>query len=252
MKSLRERWQAGEPTLGAWCTIPSPWTAEVAARSGHDWVCVDTQHGLIGYDVMLPMLQAISAGGVPSFVRVQWNEPGAIMKALDAGAGGVIVPMVNSPEEARSVVGACRYPPDGFRSMGPTRARTLGGDWRLPICVVMIETVEGVKRADEILAVPGVDVVFVGPSDLAVSAGLDSSYEGRHPEHRRLIEAVAESAKAHGVVAGIMCGSAEVAAQWHHAGYQMLALESDTRLLTAASEQITEKSKRLLGEQTGR
>jgi 4-hydroxy-2-oxoheptanedioate aldolase len=252
MKALRERWKAGEPTLGAWCTIPSSWTAEVAARSGHDWVCVDTQHGLIGYDVMLPMLQAITAGGAPSFVRVQWNEPGTIMKALDAGAGGVIVPMVNSPEEARSVVGACRYPPEGFRSMGPTRARTLGGDWRLPICVVMIETVEAVNRADEILAVPGVDAVFVGPNDLAVSAGLDSSYDGRHPEHRRLIEAVAKSAKAHGVVAGIMCGSAEVAAQWHRAGYQMLALESDTRLLTAASEQITEKSKKLLSEEAGR
>jgi 4-hydroxy-2-oxoheptanedioate aldolase len=251
VKTLRERWKAGEPTLGAWCTIPSSWTAEVAARSGHDWVCVDTQHGLIGYDAMLPMLQAITAGGVPSFVRVPWNEPGTIMKALDAGAGGVIVPMVNSPEEARSVVGACRYPPDGLRSMGPTRARTLGGDWRLPICVVMIETVEAVKRADEILAVPGVDAVFVGPNDLAVSAGLDSSYEGRHPEHRRLIEAVAKSAKDHGVVAGIMCGSAEVAAQWHNAGYQMLALESDTRLLAAASAQITEKSKKLLAEGTG-
>jgi 4-hydroxy-2-oxoheptanedioate aldolase len=198
------------------------------------------------------MLQAITAGGVPSFVRVQWNEPGTIMKALDAGAGGVIVPMVNSPEEARSVVGACRYPPDGIRSMGPTRARTLGGDWRLPICVVMIETVEAVKRADEILAVPGVDAVFVGPNDLAVSAGLESSYEGRDPEHRRLIEAVAKSAKAHGVVAGIMCGSAEVAAQWYKAGYQMLALESDTRLLTAASEQITGKSKKLLSEGHGR
>jgi 4-hydroxy-2-oxoheptanedioate aldolase len=248
MKTLRERWQAGEPTFGAWCTIPSPWTAEVAARSGHDWVCIDTQHGLIGYDVMLPMLQAVTAGGAPSFVRVQWNEPGTIMKALDAGAGGVIVPMVNSVEEARTVVGACRYPPEGYRSMGPTRARTLGGEWRLPICVVMIETVEAVKRADEILAVPGVDAVFVGPSDLAVSAGLDSSYEGRHPEHRRMIDAVARSAKAHGVVAGIMCGSAEVAAQWHKVGYQMLALESDTRLLAAATEQIVAKSKKLTTE----
>ena len=245
MKTLRERWQAGEPTFGSWCTIPSSWTAEVAARSGHDWVCIDTQHGLIGYDVMLPMLQAIAAGGVPSFVRVPWNEPGTIMKALDAGAGGVIVPMVNSVEEARTVVGACRYPPDGFRSMGPTRARTMGGEWRLPICVVMIETVQAVNRADEILAVPGVDAVFVGPNDLAVSAGLDSGYEGRHPEHRRLIEAVATAARAHGVVAGIMCGSPEVALQWHKVGYQMLALESDTRLLTASTEQILLQSKKL-------
>jgi 4-hydroxy-2-oxoheptanedioate aldolase len=252
MKPLRERWKAGEATLGAWCTIPSPWSAEVAARSGHDWVCVDTQHGLIGYDVMLPMLQAISAGGAPSFVRVPWNEPGTIMKALDAGAGGVIVPMVNSADEAKSVVGACRYAPDGFRSMGPTRARTLGGEWRLPICVVMVETVQAVSRVDEILAVPGVDAVFVGPSDLAVSAGVDSSYEGRHPEHRRMIEIVAKSARTHGVVAGIMCGTPEVAAQWHKVGYQMLALDSDTRLLAAATEQIADKSKKLIAEQTGR
>lgn len=250
MTSLRERWQAGEPTFGAWCTIPSSWTAEVAARSGHDWVCIDTQHGLIGYDVMLPMLQAIAASAVPSFVRVPWNEPGTIMKVLDAGAAGVIVPMVNSVAEARSAVGACRYPPDGYRSMGPIRARAVSADWRLPICVVMIETVQAVSRADEILAVPGIDAVFVGPNDLAVSAGLDSGYEGRHPEHRRLIETLASSARAHGVVAGIMCGSPEVALQWHRVGYQMLALESDTRLLTAASERIVAESKKLM-EPTG-
>ena len=246
MKSLRERWQAGEPTFGAWCTIPSSWTAEVAARSGHDWVCVDTQHGLIGYDVMLPMIQAIAAGGVPSFVRVQWNEPGAIMKALDAGAGGVIVPMVNSVEEAKAVVGACRYPPDGYRSMGPIRARAIGGEWRLPICVVMIETVQAVSRADEILAVPGVDAVFIGPNDLAVSAGLESSYEGRHPEHRRMIEVVVKAARKHGVVAGIMCGSPEVALQWHMAGFQMLAMDSDTRLLTTATDQMVAQAKELV------
>ena len=246
MSSLRERWKAREATLGAWCTIPSSWTAEVAARSGHDWVCIDTQHGLIGYDVMLPMLQAISAGGVPSFVRVPWNEPGAIMKALDAGAGGVIVPMVNSVEEARAAVGACRYPPDGMRSMGPIRARDVGGDWQHPICVVMIETVQAVTQARDILAVPGIDAVFVGPNDLAVSAGLESSYEGRHPEHRRLIEAIAEAAHASGVAAGIMCGSGKVARQWHEIGFVMLGMQSDTRLLAAASEDIVNSARELM------
>jgi len=246
LTSLRDRWKAGEPTLGAWCTIPSPWTAEVAARSGHDWVCIDTQHGLIGYDVMLPMLQAISAGGVPSLVRVPWNEPGAIMKALDAGAGGVIVPMVNSVEEAGAAVDASRYPPDGIRSMGPTRAREVDTEWRNPICVVMIETVQAVARADEILAVPGIDAVFVGPNDLAVSAGVESSYEGSNPEHRRLIEAIRRAAGAHGVAAGIMCGSPEVAAQWHEAGFVMLGLQSDTRLLAAASEQIAKGAKEMI------
>jgi 4-hydroxy-2-oxoheptanedioate aldolase len=245
MSSLRERWRAGEPTFGAWCTIPSTWTAELAARSGHDWVCIDTQHGLIGYDLMLPMLQAIAAGGVPSFVRVPWNEAGTIMKALDAGAGGVIVPMVNSVEEARLAVGACRYPPDGFRSMGPTRAKVVDGDWRLPICAVMIETVQAVKQVDDILAVPGIDAVFVGPNDLSVSAGLDSSYDGRHPEHRRMIEAVARACQAHGVTAGIMCGTPEVAKQWQKVGFQMLALNSDTTLLAEATTQIVERANKL-------
>jgi 4-hydroxy-2-oxoheptanedioate aldolase len=247
MRSLRERWKAGEATFGAWCTIPSSWTAEIAARSGHDWVVVDTQHGLIGYEVMLPMLQAISAGGVPSFVRVPWNEPGTIMKALDAGAGGVIVPMINSVKEAEAVVGACRYPPMGYRSMGPLRARVVDPEWKNPICVVMVETVQAVSLVDEILAVPGIDAVFVGPNDLAVSAGVDSSYEGRDPGHRRMIEAVAKSAKAHGVTAGIMCGTAEVALQWRNAGYQMLALDADTRLLATAEEELAERAKKLAG-----
>ena len=246
MTSLRERWKAGEPTLGAWCTIPSTWTAEVAARSGHDWVCVDTQHGLIGYDVMLLLLQAISAGGVPSLVRVPWNEPGAIMKALDAGAGGVIVPMVNSVAEARAAASAMRYPPDGTRSMGPIRARDVDANWRQPLCIVMIETVAAVEQADQILAVEGIDAVFVGPNDLAVSAGLDSSYEGRHPEHRRLIEAIATAARKAGVAAGIMCGSPEVARQWHEVGFVMLGLQSDTRLLQDATRDIVSRTRAML------
>ena len=243
---LASRALAGKATFGEWCTIPSSWTAEVAARSGHDWVCIDTQHGLIGYDVMLPMLQAISAGGVPSLVRVPWNEPGSIMKALDAGAGGIIVPMVNSVGEAKMAVAACRYPPTGIRSMGPIRARAVDSEWRQPICVVMIETVEAVARAREILAVPGIDAVFVGPNDLAVSAGLDSSYEASDPKHRRLIEEIIEAARASGVAAGIMCGSADVALQWYRIGFVMLALQSDTRLLEAASARIVAAARELI------
>ena len=246
MTSLRERWSAGELTFGAWCTIPNAWTAELAARSGHDWVCIDTQHGLIGYDAMLPMLQAIATTGVTSLVRVQWNEPAAIMKALDAGAGGVIVPLVNSVAEAKAAAGSCRYPPDGFRSMGPIRARVVGGDgWRLPLCIVMIETVDAVSRADEILAVPGIDAVFIGPNDLAASAGLDSGYDGRDPEHRRLILQVLAAARARHVTAGIMCGSPGVAQQWGDQGFQMLALQSDSQLLAGASAQIVTEAREL-------
>jgi len=244
--NLRERWKAGEATFGAWCTIPNAWTAEVAARSGHDWVCIDTQHGLIGYDAMVPMLQAVASTGATSLVRVHWNEPAAIMKALDAGAGGVIVPLVNSVEEARAAAGACRYPPEGFRSMGPVRARVVDDDWRVPLCVVMIETVDAVRQADEILGVPGIDAVFVGPNDLAASAGVDSGFDARDPEHRRLILEVGAAARSHGVIAGIMCGSPAVAKQWSEAGFQMLALQSDSQLLASASAQIADEARNLV------
>src|SRR5439155_16169946 len=119
---LREVLTSGRPAVGGWCVIPGAFTAEVVARSGVEWICIDAQHGLVGYGEMLSMLQAVTATGVPALVRVPWNDPGWIMKALDAGAAGVIVPMVNTPEEAEAAAGACRYPPDGYRSWGPTRA----------------------------------------------------------------------------------------------------------------------------------
>ena len=130
--------------------------------------------------------------------------------------------------------------------MGPIRARAVDSEWRQPICVVMIETVEAVARAREILAVPGIDAVFVGPNDLAVSAGLDSSYEASDPKHRRLIEEIIEAARASGVAAGIMCGSADVALQWYRIGFVMLALQSDTRLLEAASARIVAAARELI------
>src|SRR2546422_11694400 len=108
--TLREMWEAGMPTLGGWCLIPNSFSAELMGRFGFDWVCIDAQHGMIGYDQMLGMLQALSITGTPSIVRVAWNAPSDIMKALDAGANGVIVPMVNSREEAIAAVGAGRYP----------------------------------------------------------------------------------------------------------------------------------------------
>src|SRR5256714_13047251 len=122
MTTLRELWDGGDVTVGGWCAIPSAFPAELMGRCGFDWVCVDTQHGLVGYDQMALMLQALSITGTPAFVRVPWNSPGDIMKALDAGAQGVIAPVVNSAAEARQAVSACRSPPEGFRRWGPMRA----------------------------------------------------------------------------------------------------------------------------------
>ena len=223
--------------LGGWCVLPSAFSAELMGRCGFDWVCVDTQHGLIGYDQMALMLQALAITGTPAFVRVPWNNPADIMKALDAGAQGLIVPMISSAAEARQAVAACRYPPDGYRSWGPIRA-ALGVDGygpatanRRTVLAVMIETAAGVEAADEILSVPGVDAVYVGPNDLAVSHGLAPSATAEDPEHVRLIERILDACDLRDVVPGIHCGSAETALRWRERGFRMLNVSSDAVFL---------------------
>jgi 4-hydroxy-2-oxoheptanedioate aldolase len=226
-------------------------------RAGWDWCCIDTQHGLIGYDAMVPMLQALSAAGCPPVVRVEWNDPATIMKTLDAGAEGVIVPMVNSVEQARAAVAACRYAPEGSRSWGPMRARMLNPEYsvesgRDPICAVMIETVEAIASLEQILdQVSGLDTVFVGPNDLAVSMGVrGSSYAGENPEHRAAMERIGELCQARGITAGIMCGSPEVAEQWRRKGFRMLAVGNDAVLLAGAAGAAARRSRELRAEET--
>ncbi len=244
MSTLRELWDGGGVTVGAWCVMPGAFSAELMGRCGFDWVCVDTQHGLVGHDQMALMIQGLAITGTPAFVRVPWNQPGDIMKALDAGAQGVVVPMVNSAEEARRAVAAARYPPEGTRSWGPIRA-ALGVDGYTPaaanrrvVVTVMIETPAGLQAADEILAVPGVDAVYVGPNDLAVGHGLPPSSDAENPEHRRLIEAILASAQRHRVVAGIHCGSLETARMWRGSGFRMLNVNSDAVFMRQAALEV--------------
>jgi 4-hydroxy-2-oxoheptanedioate aldolase len=246
MTTLRELWDGGGVTVGGWCVIPSAFSAELMGRSGFDWVCIDTQHGLVGYDQMALMLQALSITGTPAFVRVPWNAPGDLMKALDAGAQGVIVPMVNSADDAHRVVGACRYPPDGFRSWGPIRA-ALGVDGYSPatanrrvVVAVMIETVAGVAAADEIVSVPGVDAVYVGPNDLAVTHGKSPSADEFDGEHAQIVETVLGACQRHGVVPGIHCGSIETALRWRERGFKMFNVTSDGIFLRAGATRVVQ------------
>jgi 4-hydroxy-2-oxoheptanedioate aldolase len=237
--------QGAQPMLGGWCAIPSGFASEILARS-FDWICIDMQHGLAGQAEMVSMLQSVAVRGTPALVRVPWNEPGAIMRALDAGAQGVIVPMVNSATEARQAVAACRYAPDGFRSWGPSRnvlyeQLTPAEVNRRVVCVVMVETTAAIGAIDEIASVEGVDAVFVGPSDLAVSIGVSPSRGAGDPQHSALVARVAEVCSLRGIVAGIMCESAANAISRFEAGYRMLALRSDARLLQSACESITQE-----------
>ncbi len=156
-------WRRGEQTIGCWLSLANSYTAEAISKLGFDWVCIDMQHGLIDYSDLTSMLPAISSSDATPLVRVPWNEPYEIMKALDAGAYGVIVPMVNNREEAAQAVAACRYPPDGTRSFGPIRAALYAGNGYAQeandqlACIAMIETVEGIENDEEIVATPGLD-----------------------------------------------------------------------------------------------
>src|SRR4051794_30390285 len=227
-------------TYGGWCMIGNPFATEVVSGTGCDWLCIDQQHGLIGDEAMRTMVQAADIRDTPSLVRVAWNEPAAVMRALDAGAHGVIVPMVDSPEEARAAARASRYPPRGFRSWGPLRSGmatpafdpAIGNEQT--VCLVMVETVQAVEQLDAILDVDAVDGVFVGPNDLAISHAGSNEGAGRSPRDLEMIHRIADACAARGVAAGISCADVEDAHRWRAAGYTLLGMPSDAGLLGAA------------------
>jgi 4-hydroxy-2-oxoheptanedioate aldolase len=232
MSSLRDLWRSGATTLGGWLSVPSTVTAEAVARSGLDYVCIDTQHGAVEYSDAVPMIQAILLGGSRPIVRVPWNEPGIIGKMLDAGAQGVIVPMVNSVEEAEAVVRACRYAPDGARSFGPGMAAPrVESDYvawaRKHVAVIpMIETAQAVAALDDILAVSGIDAVYVGPADLSLTLGLPPGNNDDEPTFMTALGDVASACARAGVVAGIHSTGA-LTAKRVESGFRMVTVTAD-------------------------
>ncbi len=240
---LKAAWSEGRATLGGWLTIESAFSAELMAHQGFDWLCVDMQHGLIDFGDAVTMLQAISTTDVVPLVRVPWNDPAPIMQALDAGAYGVIVPLVSTAEEAARAVAACRYPPDGIRSSGAARGTLYGGSDYAEhanaeiACVVMIETAEALENLDAILSTPGVDAAYVGPSDLAYALGIEPTGDSAHPRHAAAVAAVLAACLRHGVTPGIHTHSAEYSRRYIEDGFRMVMLGADGRFLrTAASE----------------
>lgn len=226
-------WREDRQTIGAWLSIDSTFTAEVMAQAGFDWVCLDMQHGLLDYNDVKRMLPAISTTDTIPFVRVPWNEPYEIMKVLDAGAYGVVVPLVNNREEAERAVAACRYPPDGMRSFGPIRGAMYGGAGyvqganRELACIVMIETAEALANLDEIMSTPGVDAVYIGPADLAYALGLEPTGDNDTPKHVEAVNRIFEHCKKHGIAAGIHTGSLKFTQRYLEQGFHMVTLGAD-------------------------
>jgi 4-hydroxy-2-oxoheptanedioate aldolase len=230
--ALKALLSSGGVAHGGWLSIPSSVSAEIVARTGFDYVCVDMQHGLVDYSDALAMLQALCLGASSPVVRVPWNEPGIIGRVLDAGAMSVIVPMVNSPDEARAAVAACRYAPAGARSFGPVRAflqegaRYFASANAEVACIPMIETARALERLDAILDVPGIDAVYVGPADLSITLGLPPGNNDDRPEFVAALERVVAACRARGIAPGIHA-SAALAARRRAMGFRMITVSAD-------------------------
>ncbi|MBK4215529.1 2,4-dihydroxyhept-2-ene-1,7-dioic acid aldolase [Paracoccus caeni] len=245
-ENFGDHFRSGGQAVNAWCGIPSTVTAEIVARAGFDMLTIDMQHGLVDYQSVLSMLQAMQASDAPKLVRVPWNEPGIIMKVLDAGADGVICPMVNSAADARALVAAARYAPVGTRSYGPVRAAMLHQDYvarsgDLVQVFAMIETAEALAQRDEIMAVEGLSGVYVGPADLGLSMGYQPTLL---PEEPAVLEAIAQvlaSARQAGLLAGIHCGNGARVRAVQAQGFDFGSLSTDggifTRAIAAALEE---------------
>jgi 4-hydroxy-2-oxoheptanedioate aldolase len=243
---VRQLWRENKTAIGGWLSIPSSFSAEVMAHQGFDWLCVDMQHGIIDYPDAVPMLQAISTTETVPIVRVPWNDPWLIMKALDAGAYGVIVPLINTAADAEAAVAACRYPPAGIRSSGPTRAIYYGGrDYQEHandevLCFCMIETKQGIENLEEICSVPDLDLVYIGPADLSLALDLPPRADVEVPIHLQTVQRIRETAHRHGIHAGMHCAGAPFAAKKVQEGFDVVMLTSDVACLAgAAAERLT-------------
>jgi 4-hydroxy-2-oxoheptanedioate aldolase len=241
---LRTLWGAGKPVINSWLAIPSSFSAEVMAHQGWDSLTVDLQHGVIDYAQMVPMLQAISTTATVPIVRVPWLEPGIIMKSLDAGAYGVICPMVNTRDDAARLVACTRYAPQGTRSFGPIRATLYGGaDYATRandtvVAFAMIETAQALDNLDAILSVEGLDAIYIGPSDLSLALGCKPVFDDVEPKVAEAIQHIVARAQAHGVVAGIHNGRADVALARLALGFRFVTLGSDARMLAGGSQDL--------------
>lgn len=255
---VRSKWAAGQPVLNGWLSIACPFTAEIMAEQGYDSITIDLQHGLVGYEMATAMLQAMRASGVTPLIRVPWLDPAAIMKALDAGAYGVICPMVNMREEAERLVSYVRYPPQGVRSFGPTRAVfSAGADYGRHadaevVCFAMIETAEAFANLDAIVTTPGLDGVYIGPADLTLGLTgkrYPTGFDREEPEMVEAIQTILRKAHEAGIRAGLHNGTPAYAAKAVGWGFDLVTVSNDVRLLAGAAQASVATVRKLLGEQ---
>ncbi len=241
---LKSLWAEGKPVINGWLSIGNAFTAEIMAAQGYDAVTIDIQHGALDYSSVLPMFQAMRGSGVVPMARVPWREPGIIMKSLDAGAMGIICPMINTGAEAAEFVSYMRYPPHGQRSFGPTRAAFAYGGYSTAandevLAFAMIETQAGLDNLEEITATPGLDGIYIGPADLTLgtqNGRLAPAFDREEPEMIEMIRHIQSVCHKNGLKAALHCGTPDYAARAIGWGFDMTTVAGDSRLLASAAQ----------------
>ncbi len=229
---------AGGGAYGIWVSIPDMSVAELVAGLPYDYVVVDLQHGVTTFTELPVLAQAMRAAGNAPLVRVPWKDAAQIMRAIDSGASGVVVPMISSADEAKAAVSACRFPPVGVRSWGPMWGY-VRSDGALPpaeqdagvLCIVMIETAEAIEDLDAILATDGLDGIYIGPNDLALACGFGRGTYRDDPEVAALIQKIVDACRAAGVPVGLHCSDPDMGRDWIARGASMVTIAQDTGLL---------------------
>ena len=247
--AVKALWSQDKAAVNGWLAIPSGFSAEVMAQAGWDSLTVDMQHGVQDYMSMVHCFQAMQHHPVLPMVRVPWNEPGIIGKVLDGGAYGVICPMINTVEEAQNFISYCKYPPKGKRSNGPIRAGIYGvvgpgGGYQATandeiLCMPMIETQQAIDNIEHILDVPGIDAIYIGPSDLAFSMGLTPALDREEAHILKIYEKLIAETGKRGQKAGIHTGGPAYARRMIDMGFRLVTLGNDSgTLLTAARANV--------------
>lgn len=249
---VKEKLQNGEAAIGTFVAIGHPDVTERLSVLGFDWLLLDSEHGPLSLETMQAMMQSMRGDGCVPIVRVQWNDPVVIKRALDIGAYGVLIPWVNSRDEAEVAVAACKYPPEGIRGCGPRRAALVGGpDYigtanEAVLVAVQIETATAIKNIDDILAVDGVDTVYIGPVDLSMSM-FGAPGKWNEPSYQEAFDTVLKAAKKAGKPAGMFCNSGNI--EWAiEKGFRFNSVDSDDGFLMTAARAALNKARNASGK----
>jgi len=256
---VRAKLKQAEPSVGTWLTLPDPTAALLMAQVGFDWLTVELEHTPVTFETAAQSFAIIAASGTVPLARVPWNHGENIKRVLDTGAWGIVVPMVNSRAEAEAAIAAARYAPLGTRSIGgqlhavnfQTDPATYYARANEEILVVlMAEHIKAIEAADEILSLPGIDVVFIGPNDLHHSMGKPPAFDSEHKEYVDAVQHILKTARKYGVAPGIHVVDAAAAQRRIDEGFQFIAVASEAGLMVSKAQEVA-RTLGLKARQTG-